>query len=256
MILWPSCLTLLKGISSFLEKEQNLQNPSLLCHLDTAQLSSCIPNLLPSHSLSSSPKVSLSGPLIRYSSFLPSVLYTCSSFFLKSSLSPHPVFFYHPLDLKQLKLHVLQESLLRILPSLPHSRTAMTQKPKTQRCWKWESCSFTDQQVEAWKGISSRASPQLPPQMRCADCGILVPWPGIESGSSAVKAWSPNYWTTREFPGIFLLDDRTVVGEDVPSWNWRHCLMFLNDAIKAFVSILACCNKIPQAGWLWSLFLF
>ena len=31
-------------------------------------------------------------------------------------------------------------------------------------------------------------------------CGILVPQPGIEPGPSAVKAWSPNHWTTREFP--------------------------------------------------------
>ena len=30
-------------------------------------------------------------------------------------------------------------------------------------------------------------------------CGILVPWPGIEPRPSAVKAQSPNHWTTREF---------------------------------------------------------
>ena len=30
-------------------------------------------------------------------------------------------------------------------------------------------------------------------------CGILVPQPGIEPGPSAVKAWSPNHWTAREF---------------------------------------------------------
>ena len=30
--------------------------------------------------------------------------------------------------------------------------------------------------------------------------GILVPWSGIESGPSTVKAWSPNHWTAREFP--------------------------------------------------------
>ena len=27
----------------------------------------------------------------------------------------------------------------------------------------------------------------------------LVPWPGVEPVPSAVKVWSPNYWTTREF---------------------------------------------------------
>ena len=31
-------------------------------------------------------------------------------------------------------------------------------------------------------------------------CGILVPQLGIELGSSAVRAWSPNHWTARELP--------------------------------------------------------
>ena len=32
-------------------------------------------------------------------------------------------------------------------------------------------------------------------------CGILVPrQPGLEPGPSAVRAWSPNPWTAREFP--------------------------------------------------------
>ena len=35
-------------------------------------------------------------------------------------------------------------------------------------------------------------------------CGILAPWPGIELEPMAVKAWSPNHWTTREFPKVFL----------------------------------------------------
>ena len=35
---------------------------------------------------------------------------------------------------------------------------------------------------------------------------ILVPRPGIEPVPSAVKAWSPNYWTAREFPKVFILD--------------------------------------------------
>ena len=30
--------------------------------------------------------------------------------------------------------------------------------------------------------------------------GILVSRPGTESGHSAVRAWSPNHWITREFP--------------------------------------------------------
>ena len=32
-----------------------------------------------------------------------------------------------------------------------------------------------------------------------AACGILVLWSGIESRPSAVRAWNPNHWTTREF---------------------------------------------------------
>ena len=31
-------------------------------------------------------------------------------------------------------------------------------------------------------------------------CGILAPQPGIEPAPSAVKAGSPNHWTSREFP--------------------------------------------------------
>ena len=35
-------------------------------------------------------------------------------------------------------------------------------------------------------------------------CRILVPWPGIELVPPAVEAQSPNHWTTREFPSIFI----------------------------------------------------
>lgn len=31
-------------------------------------------------------------------------------------------------------------------------------------------------------------------------CRILIPWPGVEPWPVAVKAWSPDPWTTREFP--------------------------------------------------------
>ena len=36
-------------------------------------------------------------------------------------------------------------------------------------------------------------------------CGILVPWPGIKPGPPAVKARSPNHWTTREVPTYLTL---------------------------------------------------
>ena len=38
----------------------------------------------------------------------------------------------------------------------------------------------------------------------CVACGILVPWSGIEPRPSTVRAWSPNHWTAREFPGHTL----------------------------------------------------
>ena len=33
-------------------------------------------------------------------------------------------------------------------------------------------------------------------------CGILVPQPEIEPVPLALEAWSPNHWTTREFPSF------------------------------------------------------
>ena len=36
-------------------------------------------------------------------------------------------------------------------------------------------------------------------------CGILVPPPGIEPRPTAVKAPSPNHWTTRELPELFFV---------------------------------------------------
>ena len=43
----------------------------------------------------------------------------------------------------------------------------------------------------------------------CEACGILVPWPGIKPGPSAVRAWSPSHWTVREFPQWwFISGDR------------------------------------------------
>ena len=35
-------------------------------------------------------------------------------------------------------------------------------------------------------------------------CGILVPQRGVEPVPPAVEVWSPNYWTTREFPGLVI----------------------------------------------------
>ena len=42
-------------------------------------------------------------------------------------------------------------------------------------------------------------------QLHRADCGILVPQPGIELGPTAVKVLSPNHWMAREFSRTRLL---------------------------------------------------
>ena len=40
----------------------------------------------------------------------------------------------------------------------------------------------------------------------CAACGIFVPQPGNDPGPWAVKALSPNHWTTGEYPRLRLLN--------------------------------------------------
>ena len=46
-------------------------------------------------------------------------------------------------------------------------------------------------------------------------CGILVPQPGIERRPLAVKAWSPNHWTFREFPETNILN-QVIIRLKVP----------------------------------------
>ena len=40
-------------------------------------------------------------------------------------------------------------------------------------------------------------------------CGILVPWPGIEPRSPAVKVQSPDHWTAREALLVFIFQFKT-----------------------------------------------
>ena len=42
-------------------------------------------------------------------------------------------------------------------------------------------------------------------------CGILVPWPGIETMPPAMEAWSLNHWTIREVPD-HLLNLKVLLG--------------------------------------------
>ena len=46
-------------------------------------------------------------------------------------------------------------------------------------------------------------------------CGILVPQPGIRPVPPAMKVWSPNHGTTREFLIISILDKRKLRLEEV-----------------------------------------
>ena len=40
----------------------------------------------------------------------------------------------------------------------------------------------------------------------CTACGILVPQPGIEPGSSAMKVLSPSHWTSRNSVCVFKIN--------------------------------------------------
>ena len=54
-------------------------------------------------------------------------------------------------------------------------------------------------------------------------CQILVLWPGIEPVSSAVKAWSPNHWTTKEFPrDVHLI----IIHQVIVLLNWLFSICF------------------------------
>ena len=61
----------------------------------------------------------------------------------------------------------------------------------------------------------------------CAACGILIPRPGIKPVPPAVKARSPNHWTTREFPELQI---KCHAG----TWNW----IFRNSVPNVYRSIL------------------
>ena len=48
--------------------------------------------------------------------------------------------------------------------------------------------------------LSLKRKKILPLLFCCSTCRILVHQPEIEPRPSVVKVWSPNHWTTREFP--------------------------------------------------------
>ena len=56
--------------------------------------------------------------------------------------------------------------------------------------------------------------------------------PGIEHGASAVRTWSPNHWTAREFPRA------TVLVKLKPSRRYRHLTINYTNTIPFEVSTL------------------
>ena len=67
-----------------------------------------------------------------------------------------------------------------------------------------------------------------------AACRILVHWPGIEPGPSAVNPWSPNHWTAREFPVGYFLDH-----QGIPSGLFfKVAFIVLSQRIMSFQKLL------------------
>ena len=81
---------------------------------------------------------------------------------------------------------------------------------------RWSKLSSTSGIVD-YQGISQLFFVcSLPHHMAC---GILVSQSGIEPAPLAVKAWSPNHWTTREFPvDMFLNHHRCPLAKELLWW--------------------------------------
>ena len=93
-------------------------------------------------------------------------------------------------------------------------------------------------------------------------CGILVPRPGIEPGPSAVKTWSPNHWTTREFPlflsftlsfsiSFLFLSHVKIQGDaykpenDLSPQSQNTCILILDFQPLKLCKINICCVTLP-----------
>ena len=53
---------------------------------------------------------------------------------------------------------------------------------------------------------------------------ILIPWPGFEPGSPAVKAWTSNHWTAREFSRVILSSIRQILSCLLQALQCIYCL--------------------------------
>ena len=68
---------------------------------------------------------------------------------------------------------------------------------------------------------------------QCPASGILVPRPGIEPQPSAVKALSPNRWTTREFP-FHLSLHRIGINGNILDFNTFTILAFVDHVFQNY----------------------
>ena len=60
---------------------------------------------------------------------------------------------------------------------------------------------------------------------------VLVPWPGTELEPLAVEAWSPNHWTARGFPHVFIAVKVTLTQRHLHTW----CVFFSHFFLDLFV---------------------
>ena len=87
-----------------------------------------------------------------------------------------------------------------------------------------------------------------------AVCRILVPQPGIESGP--LQVWSPNHWTTREFPNYCFVLFFSVPSILHPSKKIFFCILQLIPSILASASthltlsqpLILCLKKAASRG--------
>ena len=80
-------------------------------------------------------------------------------------------------------------------------------------------------------------------------CGILVIWPGIEPGPPAMEAQSPNYSTTREFPGWGHLNKRNLFLQVLGAGNPKDKV--LRDLVSDKSLFLSCWQLCPPCGLTW-----
>lgn len=64
-------------------------------------------------------------------------------------------------------------------------------------------------------------------------CGIIDPWPESKSRTLAVKVWTPNHWTTKDFPHLpFLSRDYVFEGYAASSFKLPNSNGFIEHEQK------------------------